>query len=189
MEQSSYEGAEVTLDGAGSSDPDGDPLNYTWTWDTNTVSGMSPTILLPLGTTTVTLVVNDGTVDSEPDTVDIIVQDTTPPEITVSVSPDMLWPPNHKMVEITATVTVSDICDPSPAIVLTSIVSNESDDADDIQEADIGTEDYTFMLRAERAGGGDGRVYTITYTATDASGNSTTAIAIVVVPHDKGKKK
>lgn len=43
--------------------------------------GVSPTIKLPLGTTTVTLVVNDGTVDSEPDTVDITVEDTTIPMV------------------------------------------------------------------------------------------------------------
>jgi hypothetical protein len=40
-------------------------------------------------------------------------------------------------------------------------------------------------LRAERSGTGSGRVYTITYTATDASGNSTTASATVTVPHNQ----
>ena len=38
----------------------------------------------PLGTTTGTLVVNDGTDDSVPDTVDITGQDTTSPEVTIS---------------------------------------------------------------------------------------------------------
>ena len=38
----------------------------------------------PLGTTTVTLVVNDGTDGSVPDTVDITVQDTTSPEVAIS---------------------------------------------------------------------------------------------------------
>jgi len=119
--------------------------------------------------------------------------DTTAPEISVTVSPDMLWPPNHKMVDIVATVTVSDICDAAPTVVLTSVTNNEPDDAkgngdgntvNDIQGAEIGTEDYEFQLRAERAGKGDGRVYTITYTVTDASGNSASASATVVVPHD-----
>ena len=125
-----------------------------------------------------------------------VVQDVTPPEIAVSVSPDTLWPPNHEMVEISATVIVSDVGDPNPSVVLTSIVSNEPDDAkgngdgktvNDIQDADIGTEDYNFLLRAERAGDGDGRIYTITYTVTDASGNSATGVAYVMVPHDRGK--
>jgi VCBS repeat-containing protein len=128
----------------------------------------------------------------------ITVVDTTPPTIDVSVSPDILWPANHKMVDIIATVTVNDSCDQAPSIVLTSVVSNEPDDAkgngdgntvNDIQGADVGTEDYAFSLRAEAAGGGDGRIYTITYTVTDACGNSATAIVTVIVPHDQGKEK
>jgi hypothetical protein len=128
-----------------------------------------------------------------------------PPDISVTVSPDTLWPPNHKMVDITATVTVSDICDVAPSVVLTSVTCNEPDDAkgkpwdiqdstsgdgstvSDIQGADIGTMDYEFQLRAERAGKGDGRIYTIVYTVTDASGNSASASATVVVPLDVGE--
>ena len=65
--------AEVTLDGSGSYDPDGDSLTYKWTWNDDTAAGVNPTIELPLGTTTITLVVNDGNLDSLPDSVDIIV--------------------------------------------------------------------------------------------------------------------
>ena len=99
------------------------------------------------------------------------------------------------MVDIVATVTVSDISDAAPTVVLTSVTSNEPDNdkgkgdgntVNDIQGAEIGTEDYEFQLRAERAGKGEGRVYTIDYTATDASGNSASASATVVVPHDMG---
>jgi murein DD-endopeptidase MepM/ murein hydrolase activator NlpD len=75
--------AMVSLNGSGSYDPDGDPLTYNWTWDGNTASGVSPTVELPLGATTITLVVNDGQVDSEPDTVDIAVN--VPP--TISYTP------------------------------------------------------------------------------------------------------
>ncbi len=80
VEQDSSAGASVTLDGSGSSDPDDDPLTYSWTWDGGSASGISPTVVLPLGTTTITLVVNDGTVDSEPDTVDITVESAESPE-------------------------------------------------------------------------------------------------------------
>jgi len=45
--------------------------------------------------------------------------------------------------------------------------------------------DGQLFLRAERSGNSDGRVYTITYEATDASGNSTTATATVEVPHNQ----
>ena len=122
--------------------------------------------------------------------------DTAPPEISISLDPDELWPPNHKMRTVTATVTVTDDYDPDPVVVLASIVSNEPDDGpgdgdtpDDIEDAEIGEEDYVFSLRAERSGKGNGRDYTITYTASDASGNEASASATVTVPHDRGRKE
>ena len=128
-------------------------------------------------------------------TQDVVVEDTVSPTIHVSVSPDNLWPPNHKMKKITANVTTSDTCDADPTTVLTSAVSNEPDNGkadgntnNDIQGADIGTDDRKLKLRAERLGRGDGRIYTITYDATDASGNSVTGSDTVTVPHNKHNK-
>lgn len=81
----------------------------------------------------------------------------------------------------------------APIVVLTSVTNSEADDSaaggdgstrQDVQEADFWTEDTEFLLRAERAGKGDGRTYTITYSAVDASGNETQAQAVVEVPHD-----
>jgi len=147
--------------------------------------------VFPLGTTTVTFTAIDYTGNVAFATMEVTVEDTTPPEISVAVAPDTLWPPNHKMVNIDASVTASDICDADPIIVLASIISDEPDDADgigdgettgDIQSANLGTEDYKFRLRAERAGEQDGRIYTITYQATDFSGNSATGSATVSVP-------
>ncbi|MGA8849840.1 MAG: thioredoxin domain-containing protein [Dehalococcoidia bacterium] len=63
--------AMVTLNGSGSYDPDGDPLTYIWTWDGNSAYGVNPMVELPLGTTTITLVVNDGKADSEPDSINV----------------------------------------------------------------------------------------------------------------------
>ena len=54
-----------------------------------------------------------------------------------------------------------------------------------IQEADTGTVDFEFYLRAERDGQGNGRIYTVTYTATDSSGNSSEGVCEVFVPHNK----
>jgi|GEM_PF-880897 len=69
--------AEVKLDGSKSSDPDGDPLTYKWSWTIDgqpqTATGVSPTIQLPIGQHTIELVVNDGTQDSSPDTVVITI--------------------------------------------------------------------------------------------------------------------
>ena len=115
------------------------------------------------------------------------VVDNTPPSIDVSVSPTSLWAPNHSMEPIVATVQVTDNC-PGVSFTLTSVTSNEPDnglgDGDttgDIQDAALGTPDTAISLRAERQGTGDGRIYTVTYTATDASNNGDQAAAVVVV--------
>jgi hypothetical protein len=85
-----------------------------------------------------------------------------------------------------------DICDANPVFELTDISSNEPDEGlgdgdqpNDIQGADYGTPDTEFLLRAERSGLGDGRIYTITYTGRDASDNTATAVATVTVAHDR----
>jgi len=107
----------------------------------------------------------------------------------------LLWPPSHKLVPITATLTTTDVCNAAPTLELVSITSNEPDnglgDGDttgDIQGAVIGTDDRTFLLRSERSGPGGGRVYTVTYQASDASGNTTTKQAFVSVPKNQSAK-
>ena len=111
--------------------------------------------------------------------------DTTAPELAVSVSPDVLSPPNHQYVTVQATVTATDGDAAEPTVELVSVTSNEPDngkgDGNTTRDIVI-VDDTTFRLRAERSGAGDGRVYTITYRATDAAGNSTTESATVTVP-------
>ena len=114
--------------------------------------------------------------------------DTIPPTLSITLSPATLWPPNNKQVPVTATITVKDDYDPEPEIKLESITSSEVLAVDDIQGAQLGTDDRSFSLAAKRAGSNmAGRIYTVTYSATDASGNKATASAIVTVPHDQGK--
>jgi hypothetical protein len=145
-----------------------------------------------VGTYTVTLTVTDWCGETDQCDAVVTVVDITPPEITVELNRYVLWPPNHKMADIVATVEATDICDPDPVWVLTSVTSNEPDndggdgDTDgDIQGADLGTADTEFQLRSERSGKRLGRIYTIVYTATDASGNSTDATVYVRVPHNQ----
>ena len=76
---------------------------------------------------------------------------------------------------------------------LVSITSNEpangtgdGNTSPDIAGATFGTDDRTFQLRAERKGNGNGRIYTVTYSAQDASGNTAQQIATVTVAHDQG---
>jgi hypothetical protein len=96
----------------------------------------------------------------------------------------VLWPANHKYVDVSATVVVSDNFDPSPTVTLVSVTSNEPDNGEDdgntVDDIVI-VGDYEFELRAERSGVGTGRTYTITYEATDSCDNSTTGSAIVSV--------
>lgn len=114
--------------------------------------------------------------------------DTTPPSLSLTLSPSTLWPPNDKLVPITSSITAKDDYDPEPEIKLESITANETLAADDIRDAQLGADDRNFSLAAKRAGTNQaGRIYTVTYSATDASGNKSTASATVAVPHDQGK--
>jgi len=87
-DQSVFFGDTVTLDGSGSTDVDGDPLTYFWSI-TSQPSGsgaalsdpaaVNPTFVVDVsGTYVVQLIVNDGTVDSDPDTMTIITQNSPP---------------------------------------------------------------------------------------------------------------
>jgi arabinan endo-1,5-alpha-L-arabinosidase len=116
------------------------------------------------------------------------VVDTTPPTLRVSASPNVLWPPNHKMVNVTVTPIVDDDIDPKPTVKIVSIASNEplvGDDTGNFAPDWEITGDLTAQLRAERSGTGSGRIYTIAVEATDFSGNTTTEHAIVTVPLEK----
>ena len=70
--------ALVTLDGSGSYDPSGNPLHYFWAWTDgegglHSATGISPIISLALGEYEIQLIVHNGTLVSEPDTVTITV--------------------------------------------------------------------------------------------------------------------
>ena len=113
---------------------------------------------------------------------EVTVGDTTPPVITsLSTTPNILWPPNGKMIPVEVNITAFDTCDTAPVCSITSIDSNESDDAIDTEI----TGDLTANLRSRRFGYGDGRVYTISLECSDASGNSTPGRTFVTVPHDQ----
>jgi len=121
--------------------------------------------------------------------------DTTPPELGLSVNNDTLWPPNHKLRDISVGVIASDDLDVAPQVTLVSISSSDPCDensasanaapqsCEDIVGAEVGTYDVDFQLRAERsASSGVERVYTVTYEASDAAGNTTTKSIDIVVP-------
>jgi len=83
MEATDAVGAVVTLDGSVSSDPDGDPLTFTWSWSSGGATGVRSTVEFPLGGTAVTMVAADPQGETGTDTVQITVQDTTPPVLVL----------------------------------------------------------------------------------------------------------
>jgi hypothetical protein len=203
VECTSPAGAVVNLSGSASSDPDSTPgtrddiqrfewfEHYGGPAQVLLGSGESLSGTLSLGDHLLTLRATDfsgatGTAEAL-----IKVADTTPPHLTLTLSPSTLWPPTHRMVPIHATVGVSDACG-SAGATLISVLSDEPDDAPgsvdgstlmDIQEASPGTPDFDFKVRAERSETGDGRVYMVTYRAVDAAGNPSTNAAFVNVPY------
>ncbi len=115
--------------------------------------------------------------------------DTTPPVLAVAATPTITWSPNNKPVPVTVTVSVKDDYDSQPEIKLESITANEALASGDIQGAAPGTDDRSFSLLATRSGASPaGRIYTLTYSATDGTGNKSTATTTVTVPHDQGKR-
>jgi hypothetical protein len=181
--------AQVTLDGSGSSDPDGDALTYAWSGSFGTATGAGPTVTLPLGKTTITLVVSDGNGGTASASVDITVVDTTAPTITaVSALPTMLWPPNHTMRAVSLTAVAIDNCDAAVVCSLASVSSNEPEnglgDGDAAPDMQI-VGSFAAMLRAERSGSGNGRVYSIAMACKDASGNSSLGSTAVTVPKSR----
>ena len=190
IEQTSPAGAEVTLDASGSA-PDG--LNYTWSED-GTVLGTSAvlTTTFSAGMHTIELTVTNGTGQSDSDEVVVTVADTTAPTAMFEVLQPKLWPPNHQMVLAAALSDVSDAADPAPIVEITvgcNEAANGGGDGNTDADWQIVENEgvWEIWLRAERAGGAEGRIYTIEATVTDASGNAMTADGTVTVPHDKGR--
>src|SRR6266446_785634 len=113
-----------------------------------------------------------------------------PPDINrAQPSIALLWPPNHEMVPVTV-VGVTDPDGDSVTIRIDRVMQNEPTDAqgdgDTCPDAQIST--ASVMLRSERSGRGDGRVYSVLFTATDSRGASASGSVNVLVPHDMGKR-
>lgn len=186
-------GNTVALDATGSSDPGDDTLSFAWAFSDVPGSGAPPfddpnsatPSFLPnaLGTYLAEVTVTDDDGASDTDNVAILFEDTTPPVIaSLGATPDVLWPPNGKMVGVEVSVSVTDSCDAAPVCAISSITSNEPE----LDESDSEiTGPFTANLRAKRLGAGDGRTYSIAVECSDYAGNSTTRTTAVIVPHDQ----
>lgn len=144
----------------------------------------------PIGTTTVSVTARDAAGNATSGSFTITVRDTTAPRITsLSASPAVLWPANHKMVNVTLTPIASDAVGVT-SLKIVSVTSSEPDngcgDGDTPNDIQI-TGNLTLKLRAERDGRRTGRTYTIVVEARDAAGNATRSTVTVSVPKSQGK--
>ena len=212
-------GALVTLNGV-ATDLDDDDTLLMFHWDVSDATVVlddpniaDPTGVFPIGMTMATLTVTDGRGGVDICDVMIEVQDTTPPEVLCTTSVASLWPPKHKMVEVSIIVAPTDACaEPEfifPLFIFVS--SDEPDNANGVGDGnttgDVNGQDGfsapvdilgqmtwdatalvytgTILLRAERDGTQDGRKYTIDVTALDSQNNPAITSCCVVVPHDR----
>lgn len=205
-DDSRNENTLVSLNGGASSDPDGDGISYGWTQLTGPLVALNnATTATPSFTTpwvgpggvplTFKLTVNDDdpvNPKSHSDTVVInVLNINDPPNCSLAQpSVSVLWPPNHGLVP----VMINNVADPNgnSTLTISSVTQDEPinglGDGDTTPDAIVqhGNTADSVLLRAERSGKADGRVYRVNFTATDAEG-SCSGFVTVSAPHDRNK--
>jgi hypothetical protein len=197
VDRSVAPGATVVLSAAGSSDPDGDLLSYSWTQTAGapvtltagTLGTASFTVPGTAGPLVFTVQVADGQlVSSASVTINVIVPNQPPDCSHARTDPAVLWPPNHKLVPVHV-VGITDAPGQPPVITITGVTQDEATgefDRDDTARDAVIRADFV-LLRAERDEHRDGRVYFVDFRATDASGASCTGTVSVGVPRSLGR--
>ena len=151
----------VNLDGSSSSDPDSDPLTYTWRLNGNIIAGPSadPTavVQLSLGHHEIELTVEDTYGETDADIVVVSIEDTTPPTFTV--------PEN-------ITIVKTADCTYDASVSITGDVTDENDACDTDLEAT-----YDDVISDGECVGEE--IITRTWTLTDDSGNTTSIVQII----------
>lgn len=139
---------------------------------------------------------SDGIATSAPVTVSIDVTLTNRAPACSAAVPSVseLWPPNHRLLLPVGITGVTDADGDAVSIRITAILQDEptdtmGDGSTAIDGFGVGTSQA--LLRAERVGAarvpGNGRVYEVEFTATDARGASCRGSVTVRVPHDRGR--
>jgi len=151
------------------------------------LTGLPSGSVFPVGTTGNMFVVINSSYKTAFCSFNVTVNDTQAPAITeVSASPSTLWPPNHKMKDVVINYNTWDNCGSvtSTLIVSSNEPVNGTGDGDTSPDWVI-VDNHHLQLRAERAGSGNDRIYTVTISSVDAAGNTAAKTIQVIVPHDK----
>jgi len=134
-----------------------------------------------------------NTIDCLPGKVGVLLNntsfDTTPPTITLSSTPKVLWPVDGKMVPVTISGTITDT---GSGVNVNSAAYAVKDEYGKVQPKGAitlgagGNYSFTVLLQASRLGSDlDGRRYTIAVGAKDNAGNAASKSIVVIVPHDQ----
>lgn len=155
----------------------------------------------PTASSMETLTIGDLNLDGKPDAIVVYfavnsllsvflnttVADSTPPVITVSASPSILWPPNGRLVPVTISGTITDAGSGVNAATGAYSVKDEYGEIHPMGAISLGpggTYSFVILLRASRRGSDlNGRSYKITVRAKDNAGNVGSKTALVTVPH------
>lgn len=187
--------AVIATDPAGADDP----LAYEFDCDNDgsfetgpQVGNSAACVFGNAGTFTVPVRVTDG--DGGTALGSTLVQVNPRPPVrpdcsNATVSPELLWAPNHKLL---VPLSISGVTNPSGGALTISVISIYQDEpvrtpgsgSTGPDATGIGTP--TPSVRAERDGGGNGRVYHISFTATNDSGGACTGTVKVAVPKSQG---
>lgn len=113
----------------------------------------------------------------------------TPPSVTCSATPNMLWPPDGKPDPVTVSGGVTPGTQPIPPTGSYAVVDEYGLDQPQGSFTVGAGGNYSFgvsLIAARDGNDFDGRTYTINVSATDNMGKVGVCSIVVTVPHDQG---
>ncbi|MEO8763670.1 MAG: choice-of-anchor tandem repeat GloVer-containing protein [Ginsengibacter sp.] len=148
-------------------------------------SGKPGDAFFPVGTTINTFVATSASGKKDSCSFKIEVRDSRGPIITpVLPYPAILWPADHTMRNVSINYFAWDHCGTASCVLDVKSDEPVSGTGPGDKSPDwVIVDNHHVKLRAERSGNGNGRVYTVTVTCSDASGNTTARKTRIFVPH------